>query len=256
LANETSEQGIAVEIMIMGPLMFFAGAFLAIGRVPPANMILLGFIAVYALTSAEHTIDDFIDKEIDKKKWPQRPLPTETISRWIFNWQLVVVELIALGLGTIYPFLRDRIGYLILSPIPALIGLGGWVAYSPHTLFTSPVPWLLYIVFATWQAFHILTLPWALTVAKIFVVRPEPRYVAIMSVMFSVMTLLSAVLLSLYIENSFVFVLVMIVISLLFWSSAVPLVRDPTKTENSYRAVMAATNYNIIMCAALMWAVI
>ncbi|UCE37297.1 MAG: UbiA prenyltransferase family protein [Thermoplasmata archaeon] len=262
-------------VAIMGPLMFFAGAALALKGLPSWESFILGFIAVYMLTSAEHTIDDFIDKEIDKVKWPSRPLPTETIPRkvggvygallgslgilisyLIFNWQLVIIELVALGFGTAYPFLRDRIGYLVLPGIPALIGIGGWAAYSPDTLFTSPVPWILYLVFAAWQAFHILTLPWALTQAKIFIVRPKPRTVAEISMIFSVITLALAIFLSLYIENALIFIITMIVISLLFWITAIPLIREPTNTENSHRAVVVATNYNIIMCAVLMLTVI
>lgn len=262
-------------IAIMGPLMFLAGAFLALGGIPSLGSIVLGFIAVYALTSTEHITDDFIDKEIDKKKWPNRPLPTETISRrgagiyaislalfglflsyLVFNWQLVVVELIALGFGALYPFLRDRIGYLILPGIPALIGIGGWIAYSPNTLFISPVPWLLYLVFASWQSFHILTLPWAITVAKTFIVRPKPKTVVKMSVIFSIITLLLAFYLSFYIGNSLLFILVMIIISIIFWSSAVPLVKEPTNINRSNKAVMVATNYNIVMCILLMVTVV
>ncbi len=262
-------------IAIMGPLMFLAAGFLALGKLPSLDTIILGFIAVYALSAAEHTVDDTIDKEIDKKKWPERPLPTETISRknaalyaillasfgivlsyLVFNWQLVVVELFALGLGTIYPFLRDRIGYLILSPIPALIGIGGWVAYSPDTLFTSPIPWILYLVYASWQAFHILTLPWAINVAKIFIGRPKPKGVVLSSVVFSAITLIFALYLSLFIPNTLIFVIVMIAISVIFWLSIVPLVKDPANTMKSLKVVMVATNYNIVMCAVLMWVVV
>jgi 4-hydroxybenzoate polyprenyltransferase len=261
-------------VAIMGPFMFFAAAFLALGEMPPFSELTFAFIAVYLLSAAEHTTDDFIDKKIDKKKWPNRPLPTETISRTkgglfaifqaglgiiisyiVFNWQLVLVEFIALGLGTAYPFLRDRVGYLVLSPIPALIGIGGWVAYSPGTLFTSPVPWILYLIFFAWQAFHILTLPWALTVMKTFIVKPKPETVAKISVLFSVITLLFALFLSLYISKATIFIAVMIIISLLFWASAIPLVREPTSIQKSYRAVMVATNYNIIMCIAIMFTV-
>ncbi len=258
-------------VAIMGPLMFFAGAALAIRGLPSWEPFLLGFMAVYMLTSAEHTIDDLIDKEIDRVKWPSRPLPSEIISRraggifalllaslgvlisyLVFNWQLVFVELVALGLGTAYPFLRDRIGYLVLPGIPALIGIGGWIAYSPQTLLTSPIPWILYLIFASWQAFHILTLPWALTKAKIFIVRPKPKTVAEISLIFSVITLVFTIFLSLYIKNALIFIITMIVISILFWVTTIPLIREPFKIENSHKAVIVATNYNVIMCVVLM----
>ena len=261
-------------VAIMGPLMFLAAAFLALGRAPPASEVMLGFIAVYSLTSAEHTIDDYIDKVIDKKKWPRRPLPTGTISRGgagiyaicmatfgfalsyiLFNWQLLAVEVLALGLGILYPFGRDKIGYLVLSPIPALIGIGGWVAYSPDTLFTSPVPWFLFLVFTGWQAFHILTLPWALTVAKTLFVRPQPRTVARLSVILSLVTLVLALYLSLFLSKTLIFATIMILLSLAFLASAAPLIRKPTNPAIAGRAVMVATNYNVIMCLALMYSV-
>ena len=262
-------------VAIMGPLMFLAAGFLALEGVPPLSDMVWAFIAIYALSAAEHTIDDFIDKKIDKKKWPNRPLPTGILSRrgagalaiflaalgivisfFVFNWQLVVVEFIALGLGTAYPFLRDRIGYLVLGPIPPLIAVGGWVAYSPETLFTSPVPWILYFIFLTWQAFHILTLPWAITQAKTFIIKPRPKTVVKISVFFSVITLLLTLYLSIHIPNTIILITVMIILSLLFWMTAVPLIKEPTSTEKSYRAVMVATNYNVMMCIAIMFAAI
>jgi 4-hydroxybenzoate polyprenyltransferase len=257
-------------IAIMGPLMFFAGAVLAIGRVPSFESIILGSFAVYLLTSAEHSIDDTIDKEIDKVKWPTRPLPSETLSRktggiyaislaaigiiisyLIFNWQVVVVEFIALGLGTVYPFLRDRLGYLILAPIPPLIGIGGWVAYSPETVYTSPVPWILYLIFAFWQAFHILTLPYAINVAKTFIIRPKPRNIVLLSVILSLITLVFIIYLATFITDALIFLIVMIVMSIIFWISMVPLVKEPSNMKHSLVATMVATNYNIVMCMVL-----
>ena len=243
---------------------------MAIGRIPSWEAIFFGSIAIYLLTAAEHSIDDTIDKEIDKVKWPTRPLPSETLSRktggiyaislaaigiiisyLIFNWQVVVVEFIALGLGTLYPFLRDRLGYLILAPIPPLIGIGGWVAYSPDTLFTSPVPWILYLIFAFWQAFHILTLPYAINVAKTFIIRPKPRNIVILSVILSLITLVFIIYLATFITDALIFLVVMIVMSIVFWISMVPLIKEPSNMKHSLIATMVATNYNIVMCLIL-----
>jgi 4-hydroxybenzoate polyprenyltransferase len=262
-------------IAIMGPLMFFAAAILAIGRIPPIEDIIFGSVAVYLLSAAEHSIDDTIDKEIDKVKWPTRPLPSGILQRrtgaiyaismasvgvlisyFIFNWQLVVVELFALGLGTLYPFMRNKVGYLVLAPIPPLIGVGGWVAYSPDTLFMSPLPWILYVIFFFWQAFHILTLPWAINVAKTFIVRPKPKSIVYLSVVFSVLTLISTIYLSTFIQGSWVFVLTMIILSMIFWLIMIPLIHEPSNLQNSLMATMVATNYNIVMCAVLIWVVV
>jgi 4-hydroxybenzoate polyprenyltransferase len=257
-------------IAVMGPLMFFAAASLAIGKIPSWEELLFGSIAVYLLTASEHFIDDTIDIEIDKVKWPTRPLPSEVLTRKtgglyaislaamgiilsyiLFNWQVVAVELFALGLGTVYPFLRDRLGYLILAPIPPLIGVGGWVAYSPDTLFSSPVPWILYLIFAFWQAFHILTLPYAINVAKTLIVRPKPRTIVILSVLLSVITLGLIVYLSYFIENSLIFLTVMAVMSIVFWISMIPLISEPSNMQSSLIATMVATDYNIAMCLIL-----
>jgi 4-hydroxybenzoate polyprenyltransferase len=257
-------------IAIMGPFMFFAAAVLAINTIPPLEDLIFGFIAVYLLSAAEHSIDDTIDKKIDRVKWPTRPLPTESLKRStgglfaislaalgvsisfiFFNWQLVVVELVALGLGTLYPFLRNKFGYLILAPIPPLIGIGGWVAYSPETLLSSQVPWIIYLVFFFWQAFHILTLPWAINVAKTFIVRPKPKTVVELSVIFSAITLLLMLYLSLFLLRPLLLFLIMIALSVIFWIAMVPLLRDPTNTKLSMKATMVATNYNLVMCLGL-----
>jgi geranylgeranylglycerol-phosphate geranylgeranyltransferase len=259
-------------IAVMGPLMFFAAAVLAIGRIPSLGDLILGSAAVYLLSAAEHSIDDTIDMEIDRLKWPTRPLPSGVLRRrtgglyaismastgvlisyFVFNWQLVVVELIALGLGTLYPFMRNKVGYLVLAPIPPLIAVGGWVAYSPDTLFTSPLPWILYVIFFLWQAFHILTLPWAINVAKTFIVRLKPKNVVYLSVVFSVFTLIGTFYLATFIAGSWIFVLTMIILSVVFWLIMIPLIDDPTNLQNSLMATMVATNYNIVMCAVLIW---
>ncbi len=257
-------------IAIMGPFMFIAAAALSIKTLPPLEDLIFGSIAVYLLSAAEHSIDDTIDKEIDKVKWPARPLPTETLKRstgglfaitlaglgviisyLFFTWQLVVVELVALGLGTIYPFLRNKFGYLVLAPIPPLIGIGGWVAYSPETLMSSQIPWILYMIFFFWQAFHILTLPWAINVAKTFIVRPKPETVVGLSVIFSVITLILTLYLSTFLLEPLMFIITMITISLAFWAVMVPLLKEPTNLGHSLKATMVATNYNIIMCLVL-----
>jgi 4-hydroxybenzoate polyprenyltransferase len=262
-------------IAIMGPFMFFAAASLAISTLPPLEDLIFGSIAVYLLSAAEHSIDDTIDMEIDKVKWPARPLPSEVLKRktgaifaislaalgviisyLLFNWQLVVVELIALGLGTIYPFLRNRFGYLVLAPIPPLIGIGGWIAYSPETLLHSQIPWILYFIFFFWQAFHILTLPWAINVAKTLIVRPKPKTVVELSVILSVVTLIFTLYLSTFLEDPMLFILAMIAISIVFWFTMIPLLKEPTNLGNSLKATLVATNYNIVMCIALIFVVL
>ena len=67
------------------------------------------------------------------------------------------ILLLAVILGALYSaYLRDRVGYLSLPPIVGLIYLGGWAAFSPETLFSSWLPWYLYLLGVVWQTAHIM----------------------------------------------------------------------------------------------------
>ena len=250
--------------------MFLSGMFLALKAIPSAIQIIIGFFAVYLLTAAEHTIDDFIDIERDRTKWPDRALPSGLIPRnhaglyallmafigfilsyIFFNWQLVIVEMFTLGLGCAYPFLRDKVGYLTLPPIPALIGVGGWVSVRPDILFTSTVPWFLFFVFVGWQSFHILAMPWAIKHQKTFFVKLSPRNTAILSVIFSIITFILILLLSLEVDFNIIFLLIAILLSILFWSAAYSMVRTPLDDEKVFRAFKIATSYNVFLCIAI-----
>ena len=254
-------------VAIMGPFMFLSGMFLALKAIPSATQIIVGFIAVYLLTAAEHTIDDFIDIERDKIKWPDRALPNGLIPRshagvyaismasigivlsyFFFNWQLVIIELVALCLGTAYPLLRDRIGYLTLPPVPALIGVAGWVSVSPETLFASSVPWILYLVFVGWQSFHILAMPWAIKYEKILFVKLSPRNTAMLSFLFSVLTFILVLFLFFEVEFHVIFLLLILLFSALFWSAAYSMVKTPLNDKKVFRVFKIATGYNIFLC--------
>jgi len=251
-------------VALMGPMMFFAGMMLAASTVPSGLELMVAFIAVYLLTSAEHGIDDLIDKERDRVKWPRRAIPSGLISKGagaayvltmavaglllsyvFFNWQLVAVELLALGLGTLYPFMRDKLGYLVLIPIPALIGIGGWVSVSPGNLFASPVPWLLYLAFASWQGFHILATPWAIKKQKTFVVQLSPDGNARLSFAFSVFHLVVACLLILAAGFHLAFLIFPAALMMMFWGPASKMVKDPHDDKNVFGAFKAATMYCI-----------
>lgn len=257
-------------VAIMGPLMFLSGMFLALRAIPSTTQIVVGFIAVYLLTAAEHTIDDFIDIERDKIKWPDRALPNGLILRshaglyailmasigivlsyMFFNWQLVLIELVAIGLGAAYPFLRNQIGYLTLPPVPALIGVAGWVSVSPETLFNSSVPWLLYLVFVGWQSFHILAMPWAAKYDKLLFVKLSPRNTAVASVLFSIVTFVFVLLLFLAVEFYIIFLLIVMILSILYWSVAYSMIKNPLSDKKVFRAFKIATSYNIFLCIAI-----
>jgi 4-hydroxybenzoate polyprenyltransferase len=114
-----------------------------------------------------YTMNDIIDVERDKIKFPMRPLPSGLIPRWVaaiyatimagigvmvayltFNWLCASIALTVIVLGCIYTrYTRDKIGYLTLVWIPAFEPVGAWAAVSPETIQT-PLPWLLYTFLA------------------------------------------------------------------------------------------------------------
>jgi len=53
-------------------------------------------------------------------------------------------------------YLREKYGYMTLPFAIGLFPLGGYVAFSPSTLWIDPIPWLLYIMVFLWQSAHIL----------------------------------------------------------------------------------------------------
>jgi heme O synthase-like polyprenyltransferase len=154
-------------------------------------------------------------------------------------------------LGCAYPFLRDKVGYLTLPPIPALIGIGGWVSVRPETLFSSPIPWILFLVFVGWQSFHILAMPWAITHEKTFFVKFSPRNTAILSVIFSIITFILIFFLFIEVNFNFIFLLIAILLSILFWGAAYSMVKTPLDDEKTIRAFKVATSYNIFLCIAI-----
>jgi hypothetical protein len=122
------------------------------------------FIMVLFFFMSGNIINDIVDSERDKSKWPRRPLASGLISRSIvtiyvvilagialligglvFNWFSAAVWFLVLTLTFVYSrFARDKIGHLTVLLPEALIPVAIWVAVSPGTILT-PLPWLLVI---------------------------------------------------------------------------------------------------------------
>jgi len=161
---------------ILTPLNAASAAVLALMAYPSLWECLLGFLAVAFASCAVNVFNDYTDRQRDKDIWPTRAIPSgrvkpgEALSvviislvislsiAWLaFNPLTFSILLLAIILGGFYSaFLRDRVGYLSLPPIVGLIYLGGWAAFSPDTLFSSWLPWYLYLLGVVWQAAHIM----------------------------------------------------------------------------------------------------
>jgi len=138
-----------------------------------------------------HTINDVVDLERDKRKFPMRPLPSGLIPKRaaalyaalmagtgvtlasLFNRLCAAISLTVVVLGYIYTrYTRDRIGYLTLVWIPALEPVGAWAAVSPETILT-PLPSLLYTFMVVHQVAMIIAEEAADPKAKAFFVKPK-----------------------------------------------------------------------------------
>jgi 4-hydroxybenzoate polyprenyltransferase len=163
-------------LLVMGAPAVGIGAFLAPDPLPSPIYLVAGAFAVMLGVAGIHVFNDWVDRVRDREVWPWRPIPAGRFpARWapvyaaallgaalagtwaLFGLPAFLVLLLAEALGVSYCLmLRDRVGYLSLPPIIGLFPLGGWAAVSPDTLFSDPMPWLLFAMVTTWQAGHIM----------------------------------------------------------------------------------------------------
>ncbi|NVM53969.1 MAG: UbiA family prenyltransferase [Candidatus Helarchaeota archaeon] len=168
-----------ISVIFMGLPFAMAGAALALSitHVPISLMqAIAGMLAVFFVTGAVHTIDDYFDRRRDRQLWPDRQIPSRgitpktalfialacygigfTFAILFFNIFCVIILLIAAVWATVYTgYLREKYGYMTLPFAIGLFPIGGYVAFSPQTLWSDPIPWLLYIMVFFWQSAHIL----------------------------------------------------------------------------------------------------
>lgn len=163
--------------LLITPLNAASAVVLSINGYPSWQSCLLGFLTVALAAGGVNTLNRYVDRERDKTAWPNRAIPAGRVKAvnallltivlyafsllfcWLFlNLTTTIILLIAIILGSLYSsYLRDSIGYLSLPPIVGLIYLGGWAAFSPQTLFSSFLPWYLYLMGVVWQTAHIMT---------------------------------------------------------------------------------------------------
>src|SRR5512133_3104125 len=57
------------------------GELLALGKLPPAKLGILGFLSVFFISATSLILNDYFDFEIDKINAPERPLPSGLVSK-------------------------------------------------------------------------------------------------------------------------------------------------------------------------------
>ncbi len=265
-------------LTIMGIALIATGAVLAIGTIPPILKIIYGIICAFLANCYIHTFNDFSDRERDKQVWPNRALPTKRISPQnalilslcyfilavgltaiFFNITTGMIILISLSLGTLYTvFLRDRVGYLVLPFIVGIHPLGGWAAFSPHTLFKNPLPWILYALIFFWQAGHIMihsTLHPVkevngrrITQVKGLFFTTTPRQAATLGFIFLFMTFCISIYLYFVAPLGYIYIVVAILSAIYALIPSIRLIKEPENIQRALRAFNAASLYSLILC--------
>jgi len=269
-------------LALMGPPVAGAGAVLAINGFPSLSKCFLGSLLVLVATFGMHTFNDWRDKKRDLRAWPGRPIPSGRLKppealvlslfffalslsgAWmLFNATLFAILLIALTLGVVYCLvLRDRVGYLSLPPIVGLFPVGGWAAFSPDTLFTNPLPWLLYLLTVGWQAGHIMVYSAGHPIEEVggrkktevpaLLFRPSPVAASLSGLVFLVATLVVSIGLYLASPLRYPYLVIAVGSALIVVTAALRLLRDPLNRRKALLAFNVASFYEMALFGGIL----
>jgi geranylgeranylglycerol-phosphate geranylgeranyltransferase len=104
------------ELPLAAGMCVVIGELLALGRFPALQVVGLGFVCGFFLSSSALVTNDYFDLEVDQINAPQRPLPAGLLTR---------PEVMTLGIGT------------------GLLGLAAAWALNPFALGLSLMVWLI-----------------------------------------------------------------------------------------------------------------
>ena len=262
-----SEQRPLVAAMLFPAVL--ACATLVLGRFPDLRDIVVMLVVTYFAVACMHVLNDVIDADRDKMKWPLRPLPTGLVGRveatiyalamgtisltlafYYFNWQFPLIVSLTLVLGCIYTaYTRDRIGYLTLIFIPALAPIGVWVAFSAQTIF-SWLPWLLFLFVAIHQIGHIVATEIHLSEARPFLIKPNREY---MLYGFSLISMfIVGTVIYFQADLHWIYLAILAALTVLAIITFVPFAREPKSINNAKNAQIVMVNYSIFFSLGLL----
>jgi 4-hydroxybenzoate polyprenyltransferase len=273
-------------LLIMGVPTVGMGAFLAPGSLPSPLILAIGVLGCMLPVAGIHTFNDWVDRERDKKVWPNRPIPAGRFPAafgpvfslflmalavaitWIFfNPTAAIVLGIAEFLGILYClFLRDHVGYLSLPFVIALFPIGGWAAISPETLFSSKLPWLLGGIVLTWQAAHIMVYSPAHPIRdengilrcekKAFFFFPTPKQAAVLGLFFTILLFIESLLLPIALKLGIFYWFLALPAGLLALGTAIWQVLNPIQQQRAIFAFNAASMFLTFLCGGIVLDVI
>lgn len=263
---------------VLTPINAAAAVVLALGSFPPLSKCILGFLAVALASCAVNAFNDYADRERDKALWPDRPIPGNRvrpneallvaavsmaislpITWFAFNPTTFYILLLALVLGSLYSiYLRDKVGYLSLPPIVGLIYLGGWVAFSPGTLFGNWLPWYLYLLGVVWQTAHImiyypLHIVSGMKNPPALFFRPSPRFAVRIGIIFTCLTLALSSLLPLVAPGLGVIYLVLVITTGIYaLIYGLRLYKSIMDRQRGMAAFMSLSVFRLVISAAIL----
>ncbi len=271
--------------LILTPLNAGSAAVLGLGGYPSWSQCLFGSCAVAFTIAAVHAFNDYVDRERDKYLWQTRPIPSGrvkpeealvlvvilfaaslSIAWFLFNPLTFFILLLAVILSCLYSaYLRDKVGYLSLPPINGLIYLGGWAAFSPETLFSSPLPWYLYLLGVAWQAGHIMIYyPQHITdngksgikAPPAFFFTPSPQVAVGIGTGLICLTLLLSALLPLLAPLGALYLVLVLAVGIYALTNGLQLLRDALNREKGRKAFTSVTIFRLTISAAILLSVL
>jgi 4-hydroxybenzoate polyprenyltransferase len=263
-------------LSIMGALGVAASAALAYRGFPDWKQCLLGLIAAFITFAGIHTFNDYVDSRRDLTCWPGRPLPSRrlvsnqalimtlgafiaalAIVWWTFNPLCFIVCTLAVILGCLYSaYLRDKVGYLILPPIQSILWLCGWTAFSPETLFSTGLPWVLYLFSVIWQAGHIMVYSPLHPIRKVkgvkltqvpaLFVTTSPKTAAILGFIFYCLTLGLGIFLGFYANLGLLYIIPVCVMGIFVLTVTYKFMRDSENFRKGINAFQSLTYFMLV----------
>jgi 4-hydroxybenzoate polyprenyltransferase len=273
-------------LSIMGALGVAAAAALAFGGIPSWEKCVAGFFTALLSYAGIHAFNDYIDSKRDIECWPGRPVPSRRLTSnqvlvfslstfvisvilvwFFFNPVCFIVTIISIVLGCAYSgYLRDRIGYLVLPPIQGVLWLCGWTAFSPDTLFTSWMPWVLYVFSASWQAGHIMVYSplhpirkyegMDLTQVPALFVKTSPRTAARLGFAFLVLTLVLGIFLGFFADLGLVYLIPVAIMGVITLAVCYPFMNDSGNFGRGIKAFTFATYFMLVVRICILTSVL
>jgi 4-hydroxybenzoate polyprenyltransferase len=191
-----------------------------------------------------------------------------SIAWFLFNPTTFFILLLAVILGALYSaYLRARVGYLSLPPIVGLIYLGGWAAFSPETLFSSWLPWYLYLLGLVWQTAHIMVyyplhiMPATQSKPKTkmppaLFFTPSPQVAVKIGVGFTCLTLVLSVLLILLAPLGSLYLALVIAAGVYALIRGLGLMKDAFNRDRGLKAFASLSVFRLVISAAILLTVI